>query len=140
MRIAWALLAMLALCAGMGVARGASPPGGGSVVLHSLPQSAIAKLCLRLDPVNYKVRISRARAITAVKRDRFIARSGMKLQFIEACIAVVHLRNHYLFDVRGPSWLLVAEYKRALEPTLFFVNARSGQSVGYLSVGQPCLP
>jgi len=109
------------------------------VVLRTLPQSAIAKLCLRLDPVNYEVRISRARAITAVKRDRFIARSGMKLQIIEARIAVVHLRNHYLFDVRGPSWLLVAEYKRALEPTLFFVNARSGRYMGYLNVGQPCL-
>ncbi len=140
MRIAWTLLAMLALCAGMGVARGASPPVGGSVVLHSLPQSAIAKLCLRLDPVNYRVRISRARAITAVERDRFIARSGMKLQIIEARIALVHLRNHYLFDVSGPLWLLVSRYKRALEPTLFFVNARSGTYMDYLKVGQPCLP
>lgn len=59
----------------------------------------------------------------------------MKLQIIEARIAVVHLRNHYLFDVRGPSWLLVAEYKRALEPTLFFVNVRvHGLSKGWAAV------
>jgi len=141
MRSIKAILAALVFSLGAGVVHGGPPRGsGGDVVMHTLPRGAVAKLCLRLQAINHPVRISREQAIGSVGRSPFIARAGIRLQFVEARIAIVYLNNHYLFNVRDPLWVLVATYKRAFRPDLFFVDARTGIYVGYLTIGQPCLP
>lgn len=139
MHIVRSSLAALTLSLSTGVAHSGGAPAGGSITLRTLPRGALAKLCLRLDQVNFQVRINRLQAIDAVEKYPFNARSGIMLRFIEARVAVVHLGKRYLFDVRDPLWVFVVTYKRAFEPTLFFVNAQSGRYVGYVSIGQPCL-